>query len=46
MRIGTRASALALVQARWVADRLAAAGEAVQIVEVTTHGDRGAPPTD
>ncbi len=42
MRIGTRASALALVQASWVAERLAEAGETVQIVEVRTDGDRGA----
>jgi len=46
MRIGTRASVLALVQARWVAERLAAAGEAVEIVQITTHGDRGVPPND
>ncbi|MGH2859661.1 MAG: hydroxymethylbilane synthase [Solirubrobacteraceae bacterium] len=40
MRIGTRASALALAQARWVAERLSAAGETVEIVEITTTGDR------
>ena len=39
MRLGTRGSALALAQARWVADRLG--GEA-EIVEITTLGDRGA----
>ncbi|HXD62990.1 MAG TPA: hydroxymethylbilane synthase [Solirubrobacteraceae bacterium] len=39
MRVGTRGSALALVQARWVAERL---GPGVEIVEVTTLGDRGA----
>ena len=39
MRLGTRASALALAQARWVADRL---GAGVEIVEITTLGDRGA----
>ncbi len=39
MRIGTRGSALALVQARWVAERL---GPGVEVVEVTTLGDRGA----
>ena len=39
MRIGTRASVLALAQARWVADRL---GPGVEIVEITTLGDRGA----
>ncbi|MGZ4351075.1 MAG: hydroxymethylbilane synthase [Solirubrobacteraceae bacterium] len=38
MRIGTRGSALALVQARWVAERL---GPEVEIVEITTLGDRG-----
>ncbi len=39
MRIGTRASALALVQARSVAARL---GGDAEIVEITTLGDRGA----
>jgi hydroxymethylbilane synthase len=39
MRVGTRGSALALVQARWVADRL---GPGVEMVEITTLGDRGA----
>jgi hydroxymethylbilane synthase len=39
MRLGTRGSALALAQARWVADRL---GGDVEIVTVTTLGDRGA----
>jgi hydroxymethylbilane synthase len=43
MRLGTRASALALAQARWVADRL---GADVEIVRVTTLGDRGAGPQD
>jgi hydroxymethylbilane synthase len=38
MRIGTRGSALALAQARWVADRLGADAE---IVTITTSGDRG-----
>jgi hydroxymethylbilane synthase len=42
MRIGTRASALALAQARWVAERLTTDGENVEIVEITTLGDRGA----
>jgi hydroxymethylbilane synthase len=42
MRVGTRASALALAQARWVADRLRGAGDDVEIVEITTLGDRGA----
>jgi len=36
LRLGTRASRLALAQARWVADRLA--GE-VELVEITTAGD-------
>jgi hydroxymethylbilane synthase len=43
MRIGTRGSALALVQARWVAERL---GPDVEIVEITTLGDRGADALD
>jgi hydroxymethylbilane synthase len=43
MRLGTRGSALALVQARWVADRLGAGAE---VVEVTTQGDRGAVAND
>ena len=46
MRVGTRASALALAQARWVADRLRRAGDDVEIVEITTLGDRGAPVQD
>ncbi|MGH2913629.1 MAG: hydroxymethylbilane synthase [Solirubrobacteraceae bacterium] len=42
MRIGTRASALALAQARAVARALGEAGDVdVEIVEVTTLGDRG-----
>jgi hydroxymethylbilane synthase len=41
MRVGTRGSALALVHARWVAGRLAQAGTATEIVEITTLGDRG-----
>lgn len=45
LRLGTRRSALALAQSRWVAERLEiAAKEAgydvtVELVEVTTHGD-------
>ncbi len=40
-RVGTRRSALALVQARAVAEWLRArAGDAVELVEVTTTGDR------
>jgi hydroxymethylbilane synthase len=38
MRLGTRASRLALAQASWVAERLDAE---VEIVEITTLGDRG-----
>jgi hydroxymethylbilane synthase len=38
MRIGTRASALALAQARLIADAL---GDEAQIVPVSTDGDRG-----
>lgn len=36
LRLGTRGSALALAQARWVAERL---GEDVELVEITTAGD-------
>jgi hydroxymethylbilane synthase len=39
IRLGTRGSALALAQARWVAERL---GEDTELVTVTTRGDRGA----
>jgi hydroxymethylbilane synthase len=39
MRLGTRGSALALAQARWVAERL---GGTAEIVEITTLGDQGA----
>jgi hydroxymethylbilane synthase len=41
VRIATRASALALAQARWVAERLSQAHEglAVTLVEITTTGD-------
>ena len=38
MRIGTRGSALALIQAEWVASRLP---PPVEIVTITTLGDRG-----
>jgi hydroxymethylbilane synthase len=41
IRLGTRGSALALAQARLVADRLAEAGEEVELVSITTSGDRG-----
>ncbi|HVV11091.1 hydroxymethylbilane synthase [Amycolatopsis sp.] len=40
IRIGTRGSALALVQAGIVADALRAAGEHVEVVKVSTAGDR------
>lgn len=39
MRLGTRGSALALAQARWVAHRLPGP---VEVVEISTLGDRGA----
>jgi hydroxymethylbilane synthase len=38
IRIGTRGSALALAQARWVADRI---GDDAELVTITTAGDRG-----
>lgn len=42
IRIGTRASKLALAQSQWVADALAAAhpGLACELVHITTSGDR------
>lgn len=40
LRLGTRGSALALWQARHVADRLRALGHAIDIIEITTSGDR------
>jgi hydroxymethylbilane synthase len=43
MRIGTRGSALALIQAEWVAARIAGDTE---IVTVTTAGDRGVSDAD
>jgi hydroxymethylbilane synthase len=43
MRIGTRGSALALAQARWVADRL---GSGTEIVTVLTSGDRATSESD
>jgi hydroxymethylbilane synthase len=40
LRLGTRGSALALTQSRWVADRLEAAGvPAVELVTIRTTGD-------
>lgn len=41
MRIGTRGSALALAQARWVGSQLSELGVAAEIVTVVTSGDRG-----
>jgi hydroxymethylbilane synthase len=41
VRLGTRGSALALVQARAVAAALGDVGADTQIVEITTSGDRG-----
>ena len=40
LRLGTRRSALATTQSRWVADRLAELGHEVELVEITTEGDR------
>ena len=42
IRLGTRGSALALIQAREVADRLTAGGVEVEIVTMRTEGDRRA----
>jgi hydroxymethylbilane synthase len=41
MRLGTRGSALALAQARWVAELLEPHSPSVEIVTITTTGDRG-----
>jgi hydroxymethylbilane synthase len=48
LRLGTRGSALALTQARLVAGLLedAEPGLSVELVEITTSGDRGAPVGD
>src|SRR5437764_3620031 len=43
IRIGTRGSALALAQARWVAERI---GENTELVTITTAGDRGEDASD
>lgn len=40
LRLGTRRSPLARMQSSWVADRLRALGHDVELVEVTTEGDR------
>ena len=42
LRIGTRRSALALAQSGLIADRLRSAGHEVELVEVSTEGDRSA----
>ena len=41
IRLGTRGSALAVAQARWVAERLQ---DDVELVPITTSGDRGSDP--
>src|SRR5947209_7432389 len=43
IRIGTRGSALALAQARWVADRIE---DEYELVTITTAGDRGEQASD
>jgi hydroxymethylbilane synthase len=40
LKLGTRASALARWQAEWVAARLQSAGHAVELVPISTQGDR------
>lgn len=40
LRLGTRRSALATTQSSWVAERLRALGHEVELVEITTAGDR------
>jgi hydroxymethylbilane synthase len=45
VRVGTRASVLAIAQSRWVSDLLTAAlGREVELVEITTDGDRDSQP--
>lgn len=44
LRLGTRASALATAQSGWVADRLRALGHEVELVLVSTEGDRSTAP--
>ncbi len=47
LRLGTRGSQLAMTQSRWVADAVAAAtGQAVELVEISTHGDRSSAPIE
>ena len=43
IRIGTRGSALALAQARWIAERV---GGDTELVPITTAGDRGSAESD
>ncbi|HSJ51019.1 MAG TPA: hydroxymethylbilane synthase, partial [Actinomycetota bacterium] len=45
LRIGTRRSALALAQANEVAEALRRHGDDVELVPMTTSGDRGADPS-
>ena len=45
IRIGSRGSALALVQANWVADRLRESGVATDVLIIRTAGDDHAPDT-
>jgi hydroxymethylbilane synthase len=44
LRLGTRPSALAVAQSELVAERLRAAGHAVELVTVSTSGDRSSAP--
>ncbi len=44
LRLGTRASVLARTQSERVADALRARGHQVELVEISTHGDRSAAP--
>lgn len=44
LRLGTRASALATTQSGWVAARLREAGHEVELVPVSTEGDRSSRP--
>lgn len=44
LRLGTRKSALAMAQANAVADALRAAGSQIELVGVTTEGDRSSAP--
>jgi hydroxymethylbilane synthase len=43
VRLGTRGSALALAQTRWVADQLARLDTEVEVVPIRTSGDEGKP---